>query len=331
MATPRENGRSPGKTPSSIFDSVEDLAGLLEPTSGDKVRAIPVGQVRPSPFQARTVFEDDALLELGTSLRDKGFVQPLVVREVDGHYELVAGERRFRAAKKVGLKVVPAIVRDLTDEQAEDWGIVENLQRVDLSLADKVAAISRAVKRYGTVKAVAERYGKTVQWVSKLYCLADSPSAVQDFVREGKSADVDGLYDLARLAKKDPGEAKAIMGTYKEGTSLRALVRSTTAGQAEKASTVSGSSADVLATSLSTRDTKKTGGTKAAGEGSRALLVAGVAAKGPDILQLQTASGVVHYHFTAKSLSDLMRAVRGLKAWAPAGSKRSRSDKRAGR
>lgn len=123
----------------------EGLADLLGQTAAlarvpATERTLPVGNLTPGPLQPRRSFEEAGLAELAASLREHGVLQPLLVRPVDGSYEIVAGERRWRAAQLAGLTEVPVVVRHLSDEQARLAALIENLQREDLNLVDEVDA-----------------------------------------------------------------------------------------------------------------------------------------------------------------------------------------------
>ena len=104
----------------------------------EEIRRIPVSAIRPNPYQPRHQFDEETLTELAASIREKGVLQPITVREKDGVFELVAGERRWRAAQMAGLAEIPAVVRQLTDRDVMEIALIENLQREDLNPLKKL-------------------------------------------------------------------------------------------------------------------------------------------------------------------------------------------------
>jgi ParB family chromosome partitioning protein len=130
---------------------------------GDRLAQIPIEAIEPNRFQPRRVFDETQLTELAASIRAAGVVQPILVRPAagaTGHYELVAGERRWRAGKIAGLKTIPAVISKLSDEQAAEWALVENIQRSDLTPMERAWAIRGLCERFGLSHAqVAEKLG----------------------------------------------------------------------------------------------------------------------------------------------------------------------------
>lgn len=128
----------------------------------DEIEDVPLPLVSPNPFQPRRAFDEAELEELANSVKTKGVLQPILVRKLgDGGYELIAGERRWRAAKLAGLKKIPAIVRPATDAEAMEMALIENLQRKDLNPVEAARAYQRLMKEFGlTQEAVARALGK---------------------------------------------------------------------------------------------------------------------------------------------------------------------------
>src|SRR5262249_2198053 len=127
----------------------------------DGARNIAIEEIHPSAQQPRTYFDDARLDELAASIRAQGVIQPLIVRRrVEGGYELIAGERRWRAAQRAGLHEVPAVVRDVAPTQAFEMAMVENLQREDLNPLEEAAGYERLISEYGyTQESLADRVG----------------------------------------------------------------------------------------------------------------------------------------------------------------------------
>ena len=111
-----------------------------------KVIEVDINEILPNRFQPREIFEDEALQELSASIREHGVIQPIIVRKVGDKYEIIAGERRFRASKKAGLTTIPAIIRDFTDEQMMQIALLENLQRENLNAIEEAAAYHKLLE-----------------------------------------------------------------------------------------------------------------------------------------------------------------------------------------
>src|SRR5712692_6237876 len=143
--------------------------------------------IQPSPFQPRTRFREEALEELARSIKASGIIQPLVVRPVAGRYQLIAGERRWRAAQRAGLTRVSAIVRQVSDELALEMTLVENIQREDLNAIETARAFERLMEEFHlTQEAVAERTGKDRATVANAIRLLKLEPTIQEWIEEGK-------------------------------------------------------------------------------------------------------------------------------------------------
>jgi len=152
--------------------------------SGRKV--IDIAKIRPGEFQPRKTFDEAALRELAESVKKHGLLQPILVRESEGEYEIVAGERRWRAAQKAGLHEVPVILRDFTDREALEIGLVENLQRVDLNPMDEAFALDQLLSDFGyTQEEAAKAVGKSRPYVANMVRLITLPEEVQKFIISG--------------------------------------------------------------------------------------------------------------------------------------------------
>jgi ParB family chromosome partitioning protein len=208
-------------------------AGPGAPGPASDLRDVPVAAVRPNRFQPRKEFDEEALGALAASIAEVGVLQPILVRpigEEDGRpvYELIAGERRLRAAKRVGLAVVPAIVKDVTDLASMEQAVVENLHRRDLNPLEEAAAFQQLLDDFGlTHDRLAKRVGKSRTTITNLLRLFQLPPAVQKLVRDGALAEghARALLGLADAAQLEAAAAKVVAG----GLSVRAteeLVRS---------------------------------------------------------------------------------------------------------
>jgi len=153
----------------------------------DGLLQIDVDLIDPSPYQPRTRFREAALEELARSIQSSGIVQPLVVRRVAGRYQLIAGERRWRAAQKAGLSRVPIVVRDVPEEMALEMTLVENLQREDLNPIEQAHAFQRLTDEFHlTQEQAAERTGKDRATIANALRLLKLEQPIQDLLEEGR-------------------------------------------------------------------------------------------------------------------------------------------------
>jgi ParB family chromosome partitioning protein len=184
---------------------------------------LPVQAIRPSSFQPRTIFGDGELDELADSISQVGVLQPVIVRPVDGgRYELVAGERRWRAAQRAGLTEVPAIVRDVDDRGSLEQAVVENLHRVDLNPLEEAAAYRQLVDEFSlSQEEVARRVGKSRSAVANAMRLLHLPGAVQRLIRTGE---LTAGHARALLALSDGGEQLSLaVRAVADGLSVREI------------------------------------------------------------------------------------------------------------
>lgn len=171
------------------------LASLIgEPTPGQPVlppegeqRLVSTADLKPGRLNPRKDFRDDELAELADSIRNKGLVQPIIVRPVAGGYEIVAGERRWRAAQKAGLHTVPVIARDLEDKEVLELAIIENVQRADLNSIEEASGYRELVERFDySQEQLSEIIGKSRSHVANTLRLLKLPESVQAMVRNGE-------------------------------------------------------------------------------------------------------------------------------------------------
>jgi ParB family chromosome partitioning protein len=149
------------------------------------LRELPIALVRPNRYQPRGHFDDDALSSLAASIRELGVLQPVLVRPVDDHFELVAGERRWRASQLVGLTSIPALVREVGDTNSLEQALVENLHREDLSPLEEAAAFQQLVEDFSlSYEQVGQRVGKSRSAVANAIRLMQLPAAIQKLVNE---------------------------------------------------------------------------------------------------------------------------------------------------
>jgi ParB/RepB/Spo0J family partition protein len=178
--------------------------------------------------QVRTFFDVAALAELAEDIKVRGMLQPVVLRSpVDGRYQCIAGERRIRAARIAGLSAVPALVGDVTEDQAEDMQLAENIQREDLGLGDVAAAVRRLYDRLGTVARVAQRVKKSDAWVSKRLAVSydDFDWRARKLLEDGVTEDIELLQCVMKVAALDQREAGELDRGIRAGTAGRKEAR----------------------------------------------------------------------------------------------------------
>jgi ParB family chromosome partitioning protein len=165
----------------------QGAVGLAEERSDHDLREIPIMEIGPNPYQPRTRFDEEAIKELAASIRATGVLQPVIVRRVDGiGYQLVAGERRLKAARLAGLNSIPSVIRAVDDAEMMELAIVENIQREDLNPLDEAKAYQALVEKLGfTHDRISERVGKQRASITNALRLLGLPVEVQDMVSRG--------------------------------------------------------------------------------------------------------------------------------------------------
>lgn len=185
--------------PPRLGKGLSALLGDATAASQDSARTLPIASLRPGPFQARGPMDQGALEELAASIRRHGVLQPILVRPAaDGTFEIIGGERRWRAAQAAQLHEVPVLVRDFDDGEAMAAGLVENLQREDLNALEEAEGYQRLIDQFGlTQLALSEAVGKSRPHISNTLRLLGLPERVRELVRDGALS---------------AGHARAVMG-----------------------------------------------------------------------------------------------------------------------
>ena len=148
---------------------------------------LPIDLIDRSPYQPRQNFDEQALAELADSIRSQGLIQPIVVRKLQGRYELIAGERRWRAAQRAALENIPALIKEVDNQAAAAMALVENLQREDLNPIEEAYAVANLIEQFTwTHQEVAEAIGKARATVSNLLRLLELPADVRALIKQGK-------------------------------------------------------------------------------------------------------------------------------------------------
>jgi ParB family transcriptional regulator, chromosome partitioning protein len=184
---PQDRPRGLGRGLSALIgDEVAAVKG--EPIAKKDTRTLPVAFLQPGKYQPRKSFDEQPLADLAASVKEKGVLSPILVRPIGpDRYEIVAGERRWRAAQIAKLHDVPVVVRELPDDQALEIAIIENVQRADLNAMEEGAAYQELIAKFGrTQEQVAQQVGKSRSHVANTVRLLQLPEQVQAWVREGK-------------------------------------------------------------------------------------------------------------------------------------------------
>lgn len=159
----------------------------MEVEKEESIQEINIHEIRPNPYQPRKIFEEDAINELKESILQHGVLQPIIVRKSIKGFEIVVGERRFRAAKAAELTVIPAVVRELTEQQMMELALLENLQREDLSPIEEAQAYQKLMEHLDlTQEALAKRLGKSRPHIANHVRLLTLPDQIQQLIAEGK-------------------------------------------------------------------------------------------------------------------------------------------------
>lgn len=189
-----------GRGLGSLIPEAPAQAGTSDDEAGSVLRQLPITSIRTNTFQPRSVFEEESLETLTASIRAVGLLQPVLVRPAgEDDYELIAGERRWRAARRAGMQTIPAIVRSADDAAALESALVENLQREDLNALEEAAAYQQLIDDFGlTHEEVGQRVGKSRTAITNTLRLLQLPAGIQRLLAEGQLS---------------AGHARALLGT----------------------------------------------------------------------------------------------------------------------
>ncbi len=204
------------------------LGALIPPgaeggTGGAGIDEIPVSSIRANAYQPREHFDEELLAELTASIREVGVLQPVLVRPADDGYELIAGERRWRAARRAGLQTIPALVRQADDATSLEHALVENIHRSDLNALEEAAAYQQLIEDFDlTHEEIAQRVGKSRASITNMLRLLQLPASIQRLVQESQLS---------------AGHARALLGspdrTFQESLAKRAVAEGLSVRQVE--------------------------------------------------------------------------------------------------
>jgi ParB family chromosome partitioning protein len=196
------------------------VISLLSPEGSARrlgVRHVPVSRIDPNPDQPRTTFDQAALDELSASIKEHGVLQPVLLRPfgLTGRYQLIAGERRWRAAKLAGLDSIPAMIEEIDDDTAREIAIIENLQREDLSPLEEATMYDRMVKEHGySIRRLAQKLGKDKGYLENRLRLADAPEEIRQLVSLRKDT-LSHAYELMKV--EDPKKRRRLAAQVASG------------------------------------------------------------------------------------------------------------------
>ncbi|MCF2871478.1 ParB/RepB/Spo0J family partition protein [Octadecabacter sp. G9-8] len=236
MTKPKTPNRGLGRGLSSLMS---DVAAPVDPKPSEAGtdRLIAVDQIYPNPDQPRRTFDDQAMEDLTASISEKGIIQPLIVRDKpssNGRYEIVAGERRWRAAQRAQVHQVPVIVRDFSDVEVLEVAIIENIQRSDLNAIDEAAGYKQLMEKFGrTQEEMGTALGKSRSHIANSVRLLSLPDSVQSLLADGRLS-----AGHARTLVGHPDADKLAAEIVKKGLSVRnaeKLVKTTKAAPSQKA------------------------------------------------------------------------------------------------
>jgi ParB family chromosome partitioning protein len=198
---------------------IDSLIPAVLPEEGEEILHVSPGDIRPNPYQPRQIFDEAAIEELAASMKEHGVIQPLIVRRDGPGYQLVAGERRLRAAIKAGLDKIPVVVKSLSDREAMELSLVENLQREDLGPIEEAEAYKRLSEEFGlTQEQIAQRVGKSRSDVANTMRLLRLEPEIKQLINEGKISGGHGRALVGLPREQQLVVAKAIVD---KGLSVR--------------------------------------------------------------------------------------------------------------
>jgi len=240
MAKPKNTGLGRGLDAIFLDNSVDESGGVI---------MLRLSDIEPNPEQPRREFEPEALAQLADSIATHGLIQPIVVRSAgaEGYYQIVAGERRWRASKMAGLSEVPVIIMEMDDKKAAQIALIENIQRENLNPMEEAAAYKSLLKDYGmTQEELSKQIGKSRSAVANTLRLLDLPEEICSLVRDGR---LSAGHARALLGLKNPtrmaGAASAVAGKNLSVRETEALVRKLNRLDAKIASTLEEDDDDV--------------------------------------------------------------------------------------
>ncbi len=216
--------RGLGKGLDALLGSAGNPAAMLREDDIDKIKELPLEKIQRGRYQPRKTMDDGALKDLAASIRQQGLMQPIIVRHIaDSHYEIIAGERRWRACKSLGYKTIAALVRDVKDDAAIAMALIENLQREDLNPIEEAEALHRLQSEFAlTQEGVAQAVGKSRSTIANLLRLNSLDLKVKSLLQTGQ---IEMGHAKAILGLSLQKQARAAALVIKEGLTVRQTER----------------------------------------------------------------------------------------------------------
>jgi ParB family chromosome partitioning protein len=228
------------------------------------VRHVPVERIVPNPDQPRMVFDEEALHELAASIREHGVLQPILVRPLgENRFQLIAGERRWRATREAGIATIPALVEEIDDDTALEIAIIENLQREDLNPLEEATMYDRMIRDHGySIRKLAEKLGKDKGYLENRLRLADAPEEIRELVSLRKDT-LSHAYELLKV--DDPKKRRKLAGQVASGELSLVKLRERIEGRRRRLSPVEDGLTDGLGLEEPEADGESANGTASAG------------------------------------------------------------------
>jgi len=222
------------------------IVSLLSPDSPTRsvgVRIVPLDHIEPNPEQPRLAFNQETLDELAASIREHGVLQPILVRPIGpNRYQLIAGERRWRASQQAGLDSIPALIEEIDDDTALEISIIENLQREDISPLDEAAMYDRMVREHGySIRKLADKLGKDKGYLENRLRLADAPTEIRELVSLRKDT-LSHAYELMKV--EDPRKRRRLAEQVARGELTLVKLRDRIEGRRARPGAVDAVTAD---------------------------------------------------------------------------------------
>ncbi len=216
-----------------LSPAIVSLLSSDNPGRSIGVRVLPVNRITPNPNQPRMVFDETSLEELAASIREHGVLQPILVRPLgNNEFQLIAGERRWRASTLAGQTTIPALVEEIDDDTALEIAIIENLQREDLSPLDEASMYDRMVRDHGySIRKLAQKLGKDKGYLENRLRLADAPPEIRDLVSVRKDT-LSHAYELLKV--EDPKKRKRLAEKVASGELSLVKLRERIEGRAAR-------------------------------------------------------------------------------------------------
>jgi len=285
--------QAPTPAPAPVAPVVAPAAPTQAAASNDGPRSLPIDLVQRNPQQPRRHFDESDLVDLANSIRTHGVLQPILVRPIaDGKYEIVAGERRWRAAQRAGLHAIPAVIRELNELEVLEIAIVENVQRTDLNPIEEAQGFQALIDRFGrTQEDIAEAVGKSRPHIANMLRLLKLPDDLQEMVRDGRLSS-----GHARAILTAPDQRGLAQRVIAEGLNVREVERIAQIAKDEK----HGPRASVIAAEAKSADT-------------RALEASLSNALGLEVTIAEKGASAGEVKITYKSLEQLDDVIRRLR------------------